>query len=93
VGAAESDRQSSASNPAAASAHAKWLAWIILTMPPALDCLSSWLLYLGAMLEIYIDADACPVKLESERVATRHGLHLHIVNSRGIPRVPTRTAF
>ncbi|MGA1180997.1 MAG: YaiI/YqxD family protein, partial [Marivivens sp.] len=25
---------------------------------------------------IYVDADACPVKAEAERVATRHGIKM-----------------
>lgn len=36
------------------------------------------------MLEIYVDADACPVKAEVEAVAGRHGLHVHIVSNGGI---------
>jgi hypothetical protein len=36
------------------------------------------------MLEIYIDADACPVKAEVEKVATRHSLQVHIVSNGGI---------
>ena len=36
------------------------------------------------MLEIYVDADACPVKAEVERVADRHGLVVHIVSNGGI---------
>src|ERR1700742_3074885 len=36
------------------------------------------------MLEIYVDADACPVKAEVEKVAERHGLHVHIVSNGGI---------
>ena len=28
------------------------------------------------MTKIYVDADACPVKNEIERIATRHGLSL-----------------
>lgn len=36
------------------------------------------------MLEIYVDADACPVKQEVERVAERHGLVVHIVSNGGI---------
>ena len=31
------------------------------------------------MLDIYIDADACPVKQEVYRVATRYGLHVTVV--------------
>ena len=27
------------------------------------------------MTALYIDADACPVKVEAERVATRHKIH------------------
>lgn len=33
------------------------------------------------MLEIYVDADACPVKDEVLRVATRHGLPVHLVGN------------
>ena len=33
--------------------------------------------------EIYIDADACPVRREILRVAERHGLVVHIVSNRG----------
>jgi len=33
------------------------------------------------MPEIYIDADACPVKDEVLRVATRHGLAVHVVGN------------
>lgn len=36
------------------------------------------------MPEIYVDADACPVKEEVERVATRHGLTVHVVSNGGI---------
>lgn len=36
------------------------------------------------MLEIYVDADACPVKPEVERVAGRHGLTVHIVSNGGL---------
>ena len=34
--------------------------------------------------EIYIDADACPVKDEVEKVADRHGLVVHMVSNGGI---------
>ncbi len=34
--------------------------------------------------EIFVDADACPVKQEVERVAERHGLVVHIVSNGGI---------
>ena len=33
---------------------------------------------------IYVDADACPVKSEAERVATRHGLKLYFVSNGGL---------
>ena len=33
------------------------------------------------MTEIYVDADACPVKDEILRVAARHGLTVHIVGN------------
>jgi uncharacterized protein YaiI (UPF0178 family) len=36
------------------------------------------------MVEIYIDADACPVKEEVERVAARHGLKTIMVSDGGI---------
>ncbi len=31
--------------------------------------------------EIYVDADACPVKAEVYRVAERHGLKVHVVSN------------
>lgn len=34
--------------------------------------------------EIYVDADACPVKAEAERVAERHALVVHVVSNGGI---------
>jgi len=34
--------------------------------------------------EIYVDADACPVKDEVYRVAGRHGLTTHVVSNGGI---------
>jgi len=34
--------------------------------------------------QIYVDADACPVKEEIERVATRHGLTVTLVSNGGI---------
>lgn len=34
------------------------------------------------MLDIYIDADACPVKDEILRIADRHGLSVYIVSNR-----------
>ena len=39
---------------------------------------------IGANIEIYIDADACPVKDETIRVATRHNLKTYMVNDGGI---------
>jgi uncharacterized protein len=33
------------------------------------------------MIEIYVDADACPVKDEAVRVAMRHGLTIHFVSN------------
>ncbi|HEY4545556.1 MAG TPA: YaiI/YqxD family protein [Pedomonas sp.] len=36
------------------------------------------------MSQIYVDADACPVKAEVIRVAERHGLQVYIVSNGGI---------
>lgn len=36
------------------------------------------------MTEIYIDADACPVRAETLRVADRHGVRVHVVSNGGI---------
>ena len=36
------------------------------------------------MVKIYVDADACPVKNEIERVATRHNLETYLVCDGGI---------
>lgn len=36
------------------------------------------------MVEIYIDADACPVKDETLRVAERHGLKTYMVSDGGL---------
>ncbi|WP_406650576.1 YaiI/YqxD family protein [Aliisedimentitalea scapharcae] len=36
------------------------------------------------MVVLYIDADACPVKQEAERVATRHGLKMFVVSNGGL---------
>lgn len=49
---------------------------------------------MSAAPEIYVDADACPVKAEVERVAARHDLVVHIVSNGGIrpsrdPRIQT----
>ncbi|TMV47940.1 YaiI/YqxD family protein [Thioclava sp. BHET1] len=40
------------------------------------------------MSAIYVDADACPVKAEAERVATRHGLKLYFVSNGGLRPSP-----
>jgi uncharacterized protein YaiI (UPF0178 family) len=37
---------------------------------------------------IYVDADACPVKAEAEKVATRHGIKMFIVSNGGIRPSP-----
>ncbi|MBI05121.1 MAG: hypothetical protein CMI96_04820 [Pelagibacteraceae bacterium] len=36
------------------------------------------------MIEIYVDADACPVKYEIVRVADRHNLRVNMVSNGGI---------
>ena len=36
------------------------------------------------MTAIFVDADACPVKLEIERVATRHKIQIFIVSNGGL---------
>ncbi|MCE8510397.1 YaiI/YqxD family protein [Ruegeria pomeroyi] len=36
------------------------------------------------MTTLYIDADACPVKAEAERVATRHRLRMAVVSNGGL---------
>lgn len=35
-------------------------------------------------MAIYVDADACPVKAEVERVGTRHGMRIFIVSNGGL---------
>jgi uncharacterized protein YaiI (UPF0178 family) len=35
-------------------------------------------------MALYIDADACPVKAEAERVATRHKLPMYVVSNGGL---------
>lgn len=45
-------------------------------------------------MSLYVDADACPVKDEVERVGTRHGLRIFVVSNGGLrpsrnPRVET----
>ena len=37
---------------------------------------------------IYVDADACPVKAEAEKVATRHGLTVFMVSNGGLRPSP-----
>ncbi len=41
-------------------------------------------------IQIYVDADACPVKAEVYRVAERHGLKVFVVSNSpiGVPRDP-----
>lgn len=36
------------------------------------------------MLEVFVDGDACPVRVEVERVTGRHGLIVHIVSNGGL---------
>lgn len=40
------------------------------------------------MSAIYIDADACPVRAEAERVATRHRLTMYVVSNGGLRPSP-----
>ena len=40
------------------------------------------------MTEIYVDADACPVKDEIVRVAERHGIAVQVVSDGGIRPIP-----
>ena len=40
------------------------------------------------MTALYIDADACPVKAEAERVATRHKVHMYVVSNGGLRPSP-----
>lgn len=37
-----------------------------------------------AMTSLYIDADACPVKAEAERVATRRKIRMYVVSNGGL---------
>ncbi|TXM82963.1 YaiI/YqxD family protein, partial [Methylobacterium sp. WL122] len=41
-------------------------------------------------IAIYVDADACPVKDETYRVAARYGLHVYVVANSflNVPREP-----
>ena len=43
-----------------------------------------------ASIAIYVDADACPVKDETYRVAARYGLHVYVVanSALNVPREP-----
>ena len=41
------------------------------------------------MPEIYVDADACPVREEVIRVAERHGLVTHMVSDGGLRPDPS----
>lgn len=43
------------------------------------------------MTALYIDADACPVKDEAERVATRHKIKMFVVSNGGLR--PSRNPF
>ncbi|MGX9351683.1 YaiI/YqxD family protein [Shimia sp. W99] len=36
------------------------------------------------MTALYVDADACPVRAEAERVATRHKVTMHVVSNGGL---------
>lgn len=36
------------------------------------------------MTSLYLDADACPVKEEAEKVATRHGISMFVVSNGGL---------
>ena len=40
------------------------------------------------MTTLYVDADACPVKAEAERVATRHGVPMKLVSNGGLRPSP-----
>lgn len=36
------------------------------------------------MTSLYVDADACPVKAEAEKVATRHRVRMYVVSNGGL---------
>ena len=36
------------------------------------------------MTTLYVDADACPVKAEAEKVATRHNVPMKVVSNGGL---------
>lgn len=40
------------------------------------------------MTRVFVDADACPVKAEAERVATRHGVEMIVVHNGGLRPSP-----
>ncbi|GAB5436163.1 YaiI/YqxD family protein [Falsiruegeria mediterranea] len=40
------------------------------------------------MTALYIDADACPVKAEAEKVATRHRVKMYVVSNGGLRPSP-----
>jgi len=40
------------------------------------------------MSALYIDADACPVKAEAEKVATRHKMKMYVVSNGGLRPSP-----
>ncbi|WP_164660682.1 YaiI/YqxD family protein [Tropicibacter sp. Alg240-R139] len=40
------------------------------------------------MTALYIDADACPVKAEAEKVATRHRVQMYVVSNGGLRPSP-----
>ena len=44
------------------------------------------------MVEIYVDADACPVKDETVQVAARHSLKIYLVSDGGIRPPPNPLA-
>ncbi len=48
-----------------------------------------WKLEQESMTEIFVDADACPVKSEVVRVAERHGLKVFLVANGGIRPSPS----
>ena len=40
------------------------------------------------MIKVYVDADACPVRAEAERVATRHRVPMFVVSNGGLRPSP-----
>ncbi len=47
----------------------------------------------GRYPEIYVDADACPVKDEVVKVAERHGMTVHMVSDGGVRPHPSPLVF